>query len=369
MGVGVKSVLRIWICRVVVCMSATCCSLPAQESTLRSLEIQLEPLHVSKSSPVVSAIAVTEWDDLEGVGSANGRSRMLIAAAGDDHAIRLIDAGQNKVLRTLAAHTDWIQTLAFSRDKRELYSGGDDGRVIRWSYVEQQTGREIVRLDFAVRSISVSTKQRLLAVAGFGEIVGVWDLAANHWKYQFTCPGGDQRCVIFSPSGTKLFSGGRNGEIRVWDLAAGELICKYPGHSGRIHTAAFSTDERTVTSVGEDRKLLKFDIYESRQVIAREFHGVKLLSMCLINDHLVAAAGSDNLIRVYDLLADAEIGKLKGHSGSVTVMTTCGDQLVSGAFDTTLRIWDLPTLLGAPSGAIRPVGLAPLKKDKDLDIQ
>ncbi len=344
-----------WL-KLVGLLLATSLPLPAQESSLGSIEVQFDPLEPGRSPPVVSAIA----------SSADGR---FIAAAGDDHAIRLIDCETRKIARTLEAHTDWIQTLAFSRDTRELYSGGDDGRVLRWDHVDQRTGRDIVKLPFAIRSISVSTEQRLLAVAGFGELVGVWDLAAGKWRYQFSCPGGDQRCVKFSPSGTKLFSGGRDGEIRVWSLATGELIANYSGHAGRIHTAACSSDERLITSVGEDRKLLRFDIVANRVVVEREFRGAKLLAMCLINDNLVAIAGSDNSIRIYDLLADAEIGRLLGHSGSISVMSTCGELLVSGAFDTTLRIWDLPVALRIHGGSTRPVGLAPLKKDKLLDVR
>ena len=57
----------------------------------------------------------------------------------------------------------------------------------------------------------------------------------------------------------------------------------------------------------------------------------------------MAAGGSDNLIRLWDLSARTDQLELVGHTGSVTALVWDArtDQLVSGSFDTTVRFWQL----------------------------
>lgn len=332
------------------------CFLVASDEAPASVEIELRPLTSAQSAPVVTALAAS-------------RDGKYIAAAGDDHAIRLIDAQSQITLRTWKAHDDWIQSLVFSGDSRELFSSGDDGRVLKWDSASREQSVEIVRVPYAVRCLTLATERQLLGVAGFGEEIGIWDLRARHWKHRITCDCGDHRCVRFSPSGDKFLCGGRDGHVRVWQTESGEELAHVEVHGGRIHTAAFSMDGTAVTSVGEDRHIVRYDLNLKRKTLDRELQGAKLRCMCLVNDHLIAAAGTDNTIRIYDMLANLELGKLTGHFGSVASMCTCGDRLVSGAFDTTLRIWNIQAAIKQQSEPSKPVGLAPLNTDARMEIR
>lgn len=347
MGIIVGTMLGIYLCPN---------RLVADDELKASIEIDLQPLRAEASAPVVTALAAS-------------RDGKYIAAAGDDHAIRLIDAQTQIVLRTWPAHSDWIQSLVFSGDSRELFSGSDDGRVLKWDNEHQTHPIELVRMPFAVRSLSLSTQRQLLAIAGFGNVIGVWDLQAGMWKHRFVCDCGDERCIRFCPAGDRLLCGGRDGHLRVWQTETGDQLEHVALHSGRIHTAAFSMDGSIVTSVGEDRRIVRYDLIKKQKILELELEGSKLRSMCLINEYLVAAAGSDNSIRIFDLLANVELGKLVGHSGSVAVMCTCGEQLVSGAFDTTVRIWNIEAALKQQNQITKPVGLAPLNPDVRLEIR
>jgi WD40 repeat protein len=84
---------------------------------------------------------------------------------------------------------------------------------------------------------------------------------------------------------------------------------------------------------------------------------------------LIAAAGADNAIHIYDVLADEELGKLTGHTGSVAVMCSCADLLASGSFDTTVRLWKIDSSLLQLRGITKPVGLAPLEVDRNMEIR
>lgn len=346
---------NVWTLLLALCCSFASTPVLAFEPPAGGLEIPLDPLRPELSPPVVTALA-------------SSRDGLYLAAAGDDHVIRLIDVEQGRVVGNFSGHTDWIQTLVFSASSKQLYSSGNDGRVLLWE-AGQVEPQEVLRLPYAVRCLSLSTHKQLLAVGGFGTEVGLWDLREGKWHLKFSCSCGDQRCVRFSPDGERLLCGGRDGNIRVWDTTTGEELMHVPLHRDRVHTAAFSADGRVVTSVGDDRRIVRYDLLAQQVTLDRELKGAKLRSLCLINDYLIAAAGADNAIHIFDVLADEELGKLTGHTGSVAVMCSCADMLVSGSFDTTVRLWKIDSSLLQVRGITKPVGLAPLEVDRNMEIR
>lgn len=324
--------------------------------SIRSLELKVEPLLSDHSPPVITALAA----------SRDGR---FLAAAGDDHAIRIIDIAKGKTLRTLVDHDDWIQCLAFALDSQTLYSSGNDGRVVRWKRDAPTDPELVVRLPYAIRSLSVSSKKQLVAIGGFSTEIIVFDLAAGKIKHRLECHCGDQRCVKFSPDGTHLLCGGRDGELRIWDTDSGETLAHFHKHAGRVYTAAFSADGTSVSSAGEDRKIIQYDLATKSVSRERELAPAKLMSLCMINDEVVAVAGADNSIHLYDAAADSVVAHLQGHLGTVAVMAPCGDLLASGSFDTTIRIWDLESIEKEALSHGKPTSRAPIKIDPSLRIR
>lgn len=346
-----------------------------------SIEIELQPVPPHIARPVVTALAAA-------------RDGRFLAVAGDDHVIRLyrFDAEQafpnrsehepspsDKLITTkvrgltlvanLEGHSDWIQTLVFSSDSKQLYSSGNDGRVLRWEYGANSKPTEITQLPYAVHSLSLSTQRQLLAIGGFSDQVGLWDLKAGDWKAHLACSCNDQRCVRFSPDGTLLLSGGRDGAIHVWDTETAAEKSVLRAHRDRVQTAMFSADGNVITSVGDDRRLVRYDLTTEQVILDRDLKGAKLRSMNLINDNLIAAAGAGNKIHVFDVLADSELGVLNGHTGSVAVMCSAAGFLISGSFDTTVRLWKIESAVSAEPGFAKPVGLAPLDADPNMEIR
>jgi WD40 repeat protein len=97
------------------------------------------PGTVQASSPAVQATRVIRCanDDqhrpavVTGVAiSADGQ---LIAAASDDHAVRLWNVETGELRACLNGHRDWVRTVALSADGRTLASGANDHTVVLWN--------------------------------------------------------------------------------------------------------------------------------------------------------------------------------------------------------------------------------------------
>jgi WD40 repeat protein len=94
-------------------------------------------------------------------------------------------------------------------------------------------------------------------------------------------------------------------------------------------------------------------------------HGAKVMALVFCGNDQLAAAGSDNLIHVWDLTTRTKSAELAGHTGTIAVLAYHHGLLISTGFDTTIRTWRLlPTAasgeLDAPqrAGARRPETMA-----------
>ena len=75
--------------------------------------------------------------------------------------------------------------------------------------------------------------------------------------------------------------------------------------------------------------------------------------MALCGESLIATGGSDNVVRVWNLQTGVEVDRFVGHTGSVAALAfdpTSG-AIISGSFDTTIRVWKVPAADGKPKTA------------------
>jgi len=68
-------------------------------------------------------------------------------------------------------------------------------------------------------------------------------------------------------------------------------------------------------------------------------HPAKVFTLAEYTPGRIASGGSDNDIRLWDLGTRRLLGQLQGHTGSVASLAIDRGRLVSGSFDTTVRIW------------------------------
>ncbi|MEQ1831191.1 MAG: hypothetical protein ABL921_34915, partial [Pirellula sp.] len=114
-----------------------------------------------------------------------------------------------------------------------------------------------------------------------------------------------------------------------------------PLHFDRIRSIQFSDDGKQITSVGEDRRIVHYDLAQRKATGKTEIGGGKLMGLCQLEPNLFAIAGSDNSIRIFNDIDRNVLVKLIGHDGSVSVLKKTSTHIISGSFDTTIRVWDI----------------------------
>ena len=85
------------------------------------------------------------------------------------------------------------------------------------------------------------------------------------------------------------------------------------------------------------------------QAVDWEVQGAKLLAVAEYAPGKIAVGGTDNQVHLFDLASRQVIRVLKQHTGSVSAMACRDDYLITGSYDTVIRVRSSKDLNLAPS--------------------
>lgn len=275
-----------------------------------------------------------------------------LATAGDDHVVRLWDVAAGKLLHSLRGHLDWVRTLSFHPTENLLVSAGDDRRIIWWDLDRMRPRLTDAQERPVISCVRFSPDGGRLAAVGFERKMWLYDGHTATLVEELDCPCRDMRALLYSPDGALLAGAGRNGKLRVWRADDGQTELEVRAAEQRIRALAFSDDGSLLATGGDGRELALWDIATGEKALSLADRPWKTRALAFCGPRRLAVGGTDNLIHILDLETSAELLVLRGHEGSVTSLAydAARDSLISGSYDTTVRVWRLD---GADDGMAR----------------
>ena len=114
-----------------------------------------------------------------------------------------------------------------------------------------------------------------------------------------------------------------------------------------------------MASIGDGSRLRLWRVEDGHEERVIGTLGPKMLSLEFLDKQRLATGGSDNLVHLWDTASGRRLARLEGHTGSVASMAynPSTGLLVTGSYDTTIRLWRLDNLDEKLSGqrqATRP---------------
>jgi WD40 repeat protein len=226
---SVKSLFRIAVVMALssLCAIALCACSQEKETETEKIQEKKTGVVEEKSQKIV-CIVFMELGTLSGH-TATVRSVAFspdgttLASGSKDKTIKLWDVATGTKLRTLSGHEKIVNSVAFSPDGAKLASGSDfPGSIKLW---EVASGREL----------------RTLRGHGSGSIINDIDYKLDGIN-----------SVAFSPDGTTIASGSQDYTIKLWEVASGQELHTFRGHTSEVNSVAFSPDGATLASGSVD---------------------------------------------------------------------------------------------------------------------
>src|SRR5262249_41083037 len=174
----------------------------------------------------------------------------LLLTGSLDKTVKVWDVAGGKELRTLAAHDDWVLSVAVSRDGRFFVSGSKDRTARVW---DLRTWKPLhtLRGPSPVEGVGISPDGKTIATAGWG-VAGspgplrLWDAATGKEVGTLTGHPAQVSVAAFSPDGTTLATCSHDQTVRLWDVATGAEQAVLRGHTGILFALAFTPDGKSL---------------------------------------------------------------------------------------------------------------------------
>lgn len=143
---------------------------------------------------------------------------------------------------------------------------------------------------------------------------------------------------------------GRYGELEQIRITTGEVIRQWKDFAGKVTSLRLSSDGKIVIAAGGIEgvggELVAIDIASGEQRMKLEGHSDIIYSAVLSPDNKVlATAGYDRAIRLWDIGTGQVIKTLLGHNGAIYDLDfdPTGQVLASASSDETVKLWQVST--------------------------
>jgi WD40 repeat protein len=207
----------------------------------------------------------------------------------------------------------------------------------------QSHPRHLSEQDHVVYAIAYSPDGQSLAAVGFDDKVHIYGANDGRLLRELVGPGNDIRAVCFSPDGKQLAAAGRSGRLRIWQSESGQQVADIQLSTRRICAVTYSPDGKYLAVGGQQRIVRLVDTASAKPVADLPERPGEVLALCFCGPDLLASAGSGNAIHFWNVTTHQELSRLVGHTGSVTTLVfhRAAGTLISGGYDTTVRLWDV----------------------------
>ncbi|EJU02450.1 WD40 repeat-like protein [Dacryopinax primogenitus] len=198
-----------------------------------------------------------------------------------------------------------------------------------------------------ISSLAINASGEWLAfgAAKLGQLL-VWEWQSESYVLKQQGHYFNMNTLSYSHDGQHVATGGEDGKVKVWNASSGFCFVTFSEHTSSVSSVEFARQGQVLFSASLDGTVRAFDLVRYRNF--RVFTSptpVQFSSLAVDPSGEVVAAGSQDNFEIY--MWSVQTGKLldvfTGHEGPVATLafSPTGNQLASGSWDGSVRLWDL----------------------------
>lgn len=301
--------------------------------------------------------------------------RMVAKSVADDVSAMYQSTESDTYTRFFKGHDLTVTSVALQQSTGECaISGSKDGSVILWDIEKQARMKYLVEKPEKkdrnngnqVLSLAMSDDGNYAAVGKRDATVTIYDLrASNGETTTFEGHKGPVTSLTFRTQSHQLFSGSSDRCIRHYSLDDMAYMETLYGHQADVSDIDCYRKERPI-SVGRDRTARAWKLAEDTHLIFRGGSQVSSADcVSVIKDDWFVSGHDDGSLHLWlteKKKAAASLAYTHGSCSTVGRGITAlaclkgSDLVVSGSFDSRLRLWEVSTGLTLQERGIKPIG-------------
>jgi energy-coupling factor transporter ATP-binding protein EcfA2 len=319
----------------------------ALQSLTLSSDLDLEGLLAQQAYSFNTAHGGEEYDN----DIYNG---LYYALRNNDHPLtRSLPDGEDDNTATLGHEYGAARALVTHRGNSDIFSGGSDGKIIRWSITNgiwQPITLVGKRLDYQIYSMDIDPNETKLVAAGLYPIdaknnyIELYDLKElNKAPVKITGFVNAVEDVKFSPKDNGFFARDNSGHsIKFSDFKTATQVVS---SAEKINAIDLNADGKKIAGAGDDGSLYIWDV-ENNYAVTKISMGKTPLTAITWHpkDDLLIVGNDRGLIRI--VKAGIVVRNLTGHKGPIEQIkyNNSATFFASASKDRTVRLWNVAKL-------------------------
>lgn len=266
----------------------------------------------------------------------------------------------NALTKNLQGHDKGsCRSLVIHTTSKKLYSGGSDGRILRWTYSGAKWVMETLvgpRTEYIVNSIAVNDAGTLLAAGGmaYGDAtrnyIELYDLRnMGAAPKRITGYAYDIDNLYFTEDGKGLYARDNSGHsIKFSDLTTSREIIT---SKEKINSITLNPSGTLIAGAGNEGSLFMWDIRNNYAVKTFYKNSTGLSAVGFTRDGKNVVIGDLNgLVKYINMSNASSVKPLSGHTSGIEqiVFNHSGTFMATASNDKTVRLWNLDKLREQP---------------------